>query len=92
MSSDIPKMRFLVVRVGYVGVLMGSVLTPEQFRALASSRTISTSTAFSGIGCSETADEVVASGCQQILEELGGGSTSSVSFEPEFAIEWKAAC
>ena len=68
----------------------GSVLTPEQFAALASARTITTSTAFSGIGCSETADEVVAGGCQQILGELNAGDHDlgalPLCFEFEFAI------
>ena len=77
-------------------LLAGSVITPEQFAALASARTITTSTAFSGIGCSETADEIVASGCQQVLGEVNDGNRDSgalpLCFKPEFAIEFKAAC
>ena len=72
--------------------MAGSAATPEQSAALESSRTITTSTAFSRIGCSETADEVVASGCQQVLGEPNGGNRDSgalpLCFKPEFAIGW----
>eukprot|EP00974_Lingulodinium_polyedra_P057979 5583356-Lingulodinium_polyedra.AAC.1 len=57
----------------------------EEFARMVNNRHITTSTAYSGIGCSEIADQIVQNIVRATLGTHGLAAASAVSFEPLWA-------
>lgn len=72
-------------------VLSENLMTPDQFARNVSERELLTSTAFSGVGAPETADDMIAHAVRDQLRKLES-TASPPTFTPVFAIEFNHPC